>query len=221
MFNEGYHGACAEAAIRAELCREAMRLAAELLAHPHGRKPASYALAALMAFGAARLAARADDSGALLSLIDQDRSLWDQTLIDEGLRLLEQSASGAELTTYHLEAAIAAAHARAPSIEATDWAAIVSIYDALIAIRPSPIVALNRAIAIAERDGAEQGRAALEAIEDRDRLARYPFYPAALGEMALRRGECEDAAAHFRAALKLARNPMERGFMERRIAACD
>ena len=220
LFNEGYHGACAEAAIRAELCREAMRLVAELLAHPLGRTPASYALAALMALGAARLAARADDSGALLPLIDQDRSLWDQMLIDEGLRLLEQSASGAELSTYHLEAAIAAAHARAPSVEATDWEAIVSLYDALMALRPSPIVALNRAIAIAERDGPERGLEALEAIDDRDRLAGYPFYAAALGEMALRRGEREAAAARFRTAFKLARNPMERGFLERKIAAC-
>jgi RNA polymerase sigma-70 factor (ECF subfamily) len=220
LFNEGYHGACAEAAIRAELCREAMRLAAELLAHPLGRTPASYALAALMALDAARLAGRADETGALRPLLDQDRSQWDQRLIDEGLRLLDLSASGVELTCYHLEAAIAAAHARAPSVEATDWSLIVSLYGALMAIRPSPIVALNRAIAVAQRDGPERGREALDAIPDRDRLAAYPFYPAALGETALRCGEREAAVRHFRDALKLARNPMERGFLEQRIAAC-
>lgn len=220
LFNEGYHGACAEAAIRAELCREAMRLAAELLAHPLGRTPASYALTALMALGAARLAGRADETGALRSLLDQDRSQWDQQLIDEGLKLLELSAAGSELSAYHVEAAIAAQHARARSAEDTDWAAIVELYDALIAIRPSPIVALNRAIAVAQKDGPESGLEAIAAIEDRDRLAAYPFYPAALGEMELSRGASEDAAEHFRAALALARNPMERRFLERRIDAC-
>jgi RNA polymerase sigma factor (sigma-70 family) len=220
LFNEGYHGACAEAAIRAELCREAMRLVAELLAHPLGRTPASYALAALMALGAARLAGRADETGALRPLLDQDRSQWDQQLIDEGLRQLERSAAGSDLSAYHVEAAIAAQHARARTAEETDWTAIVELYDALIAIRPSPIVALNRAIAVAQKDGPESGLEAIAAIEDRDRLAAYPFYPAALGEMELSRGASDAAAEHFRAALALARNPMERRFLERRIDAC-
>src|SRR5579884_2084561 len=163
LFNEGYHGACAETAIRAELCREAMRLTAELLAHPLGRTPASYALAALMALDAARLQARADEAGALLSLIDQDRTQWDQELIGEGLKLLELSAAGADLTAYHVEAAIAAQHARAASVEETDWATIVELYETLSAIRPSPIVALNRAIAIGQRDGPERGLDAIAA----------------------------------------------------------
>lgn len=220
LFNEGYHGACAEAAIRAGLCREAMRLTAELLVHPLGRTPASYALAALMALDAARLAARVDETGALLALADQDRSQWDQQLIGEGLNLLELSAAGDDLTPYHIEAAIAAAHARARSAKETDWAMIVSLYDSLMAIRPSPIVALNRAIAVAEKDGPERGLEAIAAIDGRERLDAYPFYPAALGEMALRRGDRPAAAAHFRAALALARNPMERLFLEKRIEAC-
>src|SRR5579863_253050 len=134
LFNEGYHGACAEAAIRAELCREAMRLAAELLAHPLGRTSASYALAALMSLDAARLKGRADESGALISLFDQDRSQWDQQLIGEGLKLLELSAAGSELTAYHVEAAIASVHARARTGEETDWTMIALLYDTLMAI---------------------------------------------------------------------------------------
>jgi RNA polymerase sigma-70 factor (ECF subfamily) len=182
LFNEGYHGASPEAAIRAELCREAMRLAAVLLAHPLGATPASHALAALMCLNAARLPARLDGAGELRSLFDQDRSLWDRTLVAEGFKLIELSAVGRELTEYHVEAAIAAVHASAARTEDTDWHAIVTLYDSLMAISPSPIVALNRAIAVAQRDGPEQGLAATDAIGDCDRLAGYPFYAATLGE---------------------------------------
>src|SRR5262245_50472696 len=114
LFNEGYHGASAETAVRAELCHEAMRLAALLLAHPHGATPASYALSALMCLNAARLPARVNAAGNLTSLFEQDRSLWDGKLAAEGIRLLELAATGTELTEYHLEAAIASVHARAP-----------------------------------------------------------------------------------------------------------
>jgi RNA polymerase sigma factor (sigma-70 family) len=221
LFNEGYHGASPASAIRAELCREAMRLAAVLLAHPLGATPASYALAALMCLNAARLPARVDDAGELRSLFDQDRSLWDRTLVAEGLKLLELSAAGRKLTEYHVEAAIAAVHAAASRTEDTDWQAIVSLYDSLMAISPSPIVALNRAIAVAQSEGPERGLAEIGAIADRDRLATYPFYTAALGELELRRGRGGAAREHFRAALALARNPMERRFLERRVDACE
>jgi RNA polymerase sigma factor (sigma-70 family) len=220
LFNEGYHGASPEAAIRAELCREAMRLSAVLLAHPLAATPASHALAALMCLNAARLPARLDGAGDLRSLFDQDRSLWDRTLVAEGLKLLELSATGRELTEYHVEAAIAAVHAAAPRTEDTDWSAIVSLYDSLLTMSPSPIVALNRAIALAQRDGPERGLAAIEAMGGRERLASYPFYAAALGELELRRGRPDAAREHFAAALALARNPMERRFLERRMAAC-
>jgi RNA polymerase sigma factor (sigma-70 family) len=220
LFNEGYHGASAETAVRAELCHEAMRLAAVLLEHPHGATPATYALSALMHLNAARLPGRVDAAGDLQSLFDQDRSRWDRRLVREGLKLLELSASGRELTEYHIEAAIASVHATAPRAEDTDWGRIVSLYDTLVAIRPSPVVALSRAIAIAQRDGPERGLEAIGAIEDRDRLAAYPFYPAALGELELRRGRHKIAGKHFRAALALARNPMERRFLDQRVAAC-
>jgi predicted RNA polymerase sigma factor len=167
-----------------------------------------------------RLPACVDAAGDLQSLFDQDRSLWDGKLVLEGLKLLEFSASGSELTEYHVEAAIASVHATALRAEDTDWSRIVSLYDTLIAIRPSPVVALNRAIAVAQRDGPEHGLEAIGAIEDRDRLAAYPFYPAALGELELRRGRHRTARKHFRAALALARNPMERRFLDQRVTAC-
>jgi RNA polymerase sigma factor (sigma-70 family) len=221
LFNEGYHGASPEAAVRAELCHEAMRLAAILLAHPLGATPATYALSALMCLDAARLSARVDPSGNLISLFEQDRSLWDGKLVMEGLSLLELSGTGSELTEYHVEAAIASIHACALRTEDTDWRAIVSFYDTLMSIRPSPIVALNRAIAIAQHEGPERGLDEIRSIADRDRLASYPFYCAALGELELRSGRHEPAREHFRAALALARSPMERRFLDQRIRACE
>ena len=220
LFNEGYHGASPEAAVRTELCREAMRLAAVLLDHPLGATPATYALAALMCLNAARLPARIDVSGHLHTLVDQDRSLWDHELIDEGLKLMELSAKGSELTEFHVESAIAAVHATARRTADTDWARIVSLYDTLMTLRPSPVVALNRAIAVAERDGPERGLDAIRAIANPDRLSSYPFYEAALGELELRCERHEAAQTHFEAAIALARNPIERSFLEQRVNAC-
>lgn len=221
LFNEGYHGASAEAVLRADLCREAMRLTALLLDHPLGRTPATHALAALMCFHAARLPARVNSSGDLNAFFDQDRSQWDRKLINEGMAFLEFSAVGAELNEYHVEAAIAAEHARARRAEDTDWAGIVSLYDRLLVLHPSPVVALNRAIAIAQSEGAQRGLAEIEAIADSERLAKYPFYPTALGELKLRCGHVEVARGHFQAALALARNAMERRFLEQRLTACE
>jgi RNA polymerase sigma-70 factor (ECF subfamily) len=219
LFNEGYHGASAESAIREDLCREAMRLAALLLEHPLAATPTTYALAALMCLNKARLPARIGAEGKLTSLLDQDRSLWDQNLVAEGLHLLELSASGSELTEYHVEAAIASIHATSPSTEETDWDSIVSLYDTLMTIRPSPVVALNRAIALGQRDGPKSALAELRAIVDSGRLAKYPFYHAALGEAELQIGRLEAARDHFGVALGLARNPMEREFFSERMTA--
>jgi len=221
LFNEGYHGASAETAVRAELCREAMRLTAIILEHSFGTTPATYALAALMSLDAARLPARVDASGDLLSLLDQDRSQWDQERIAQGLRFLELSGTGSELSEYHVEAAIASFHTRALRVEDTDWAAIVSLYDTLMKIRPSPIVALNRAIAVAQNEGPERGLEEFRAIKEADRLASYPFYPATLGELEFRRGKYKTARQHFAEALALARNSMERRFLDQRVRACD
>src|SRR5262249_13496114 len=220
LFSEGYHSASAEHAIRVELCREAMRLSALLLEHPHGGTPETYALSALMCLNAARLPARMDAAGHLHSIFEQDRSQWDRELVHEGLAFLERSATGTVLTGYHVEAAIAAVHARAARTEDTDWKTIVTLYDQLMSMRPSPIVALNRAIAIAQEQGPERGIDEINAITGSDRLARYPFYAAAIGELELRRGQPKVAAQHFRAALSLARNPSEGQFFNQRLLAC-
>jgi len=221
LFNEGYHGASPESAVRTELCQEAMRLTALLLEHPLGATPTTHALGALMCFDAARLPARVDASGHLSSLFDQDRSRWDSRLVAEGQRFLELSATGLDLSEYHVEAAIASIHAMAGRNEDTDWGRIVELYDMLMSIRPSPVVALNRAIAIGQREGPERGLEELRGMADSDRLSSYPFFHAALGEFHSRAKRHEVASGHFRAALALARNPMERQFLQQRIAACD
>jgi RNA polymerase sigma factor (sigma-70 family) len=220
LFNEGYHGASPEAAVRSELCREAMRLVAMLREHPLGATPSSLALAALMCLHAARLPGRLDSSGELRTLLDQDRSTWDAALIAEGQRLLDLSASGPEVTEYHVEAAIAWVHANTSKPEETNWSRIVSLYDRLMLIRPSPVIALNRAIAIAERDGPRRGVEEIRAITGAERLARYPFYHAALGEFEFRSRNFAPARVHFENALHSARNAAERQFFSLRIGAC-
>jgi RNA polymerase sigma-70 factor (ECF subfamily) len=219
LFNEGYHSASAGPVIRVDLCREAMRLAASLLDNSLVATPASYALCALMWLHAARLPARVDGEGELISLADQDRSLWDAALIAKGNEFLDRAAFGSELTEYHVEAAIAAAHSSSQRAEDTDWERIVWLYDMLMQIRPSPVIALNRAIAVAQKDGPEAGIAEIRAIEHSDRLAAYPFLPAALAELELRAGRTEDAREHFEAAVALARNPAERRFLELKLTS--
>jgi RNA polymerase sigma-70 factor (ECF subfamily) len=219
LFNEGYHGA-GESPVRAELCEEALRLTLLLLPHSRAGTPTSRALAALMCLLAARLPGRVDAAGDLASLRDQDRTRWDRRLIAEGQRLLVECAEGGEVSEYHLEAAIAGVHAQAGRAEDTRWDLIVILYDRLLDLRPSPVVALGRAVAIAERDGPERGLEEIHAMADGARLASYPFYPAAIGELELRCGRRERAADHFRAAMGLARSSMERRFFEQRLAAC-
>jgi RNA polymerase sigma-70 factor (ECF subfamily) len=221
LFNEGYHGASPESTVRGELCREAIRLTKLLLEHSTAATPATHALIALMNFNAARLPARADASGNLNSLFEQDRTLWDRDLVSEGLKHFELSASGVELTEYHVEAAIASVHATAARTEDTNWETIVELYDALIKIRPSPVVALNRAIAVAQLEGPRRGLEEIYAIENRDRLSTYPFYPAALGELEFRQQKHREAHEYFRTALALARNPMERHFLKQRLGRCE
>jgi RNA polymerase sigma-70 factor (ECF subfamily) len=220
LFNEGYHGASKKSVIRTELCQEAMRLAAMLLDHPAGATPETYALSALMCLNAARLPGRLDAVGELRTFENQDRSSWDHGLIAEGLALLGRSASGGSVSQYHIEAAIAACHTTASDPAETDWSKIIQLYDALTSIDPSPVVALNRAIAIAQAEGPERGLKEIGAIADRERLAAYPFFQAALGELEFRRGRYAEARQHFRAAVSVARNPAEKSFLERRERTC-
>lgn len=216
LFNEGYHGASATALVRTELCREAMRLGALLLENPLVCSPLSYALCALMCLHAARLPARLSAGGDLIALADQDRSIWDAAMIERGNELLESAACGDRLSEYHLEAAIAAVHSNATHEGETDWSRLVWLYDMLMDVHPSPVVALNRAIAIAQRSGPEPGIEALRSIAHDEELAAYPFYAAALGELELRAGRAVTARDHFETAVALARNRAERRFLERR-----
>jgi RNA polymerase sigma factor (sigma-70 family) len=221
LFNEGYLGASEQTAVRTELCREAMRLTALLLAHPLASTPSTHALGALMSFNAARLPTRLDADGNLQLLAEQDRTRWDPATIREGQRLLNLAATGTQLTEFHVEAAIAFLHTSAPSNEATDWRAIVALYDTLLTLHPSPVVALNRAIAIAQHEGPERGLREIAAIPDPARLHCYPFYFAALGELELSSGNPVAARPHLQRALKLARNPTERHSLTRRLQGCD
>ncbi len=217
LFNQGYHGASAEAVVQRDLCQEAMRLSALLVEHPLAGDPSTQALAALMCLHAARLPARLNAAGELTGLFDQDRSLWDAGLIGEGQRLLELSARGSELSEFHLEAAIAAVHADARRVEETCWPEIVILYDRLMQMHASPVVALNRAIALGQSEGAERGLAAIAAIEDRERLSEYPFYFAALGELERQCGRLDQAREYLKSAIVVARSPMERRYLQSRM----
>ncbi len=217
LFNEGYHGASAETSVRATLCREALYLARLLLGHPSCDQPSTRALVALMTLHAARLPARLDGAGDLVPLREQDRARWDAALTADGKALLDASATGEVLSEYHLEAAIAAVHAEAPSAEETRWTEIVALYGALMTLRPSPAVALARAIAVGQADGPEAGRQALHALADDERLTRAPFHDAALADLEWRAGNHALAGTHLRAALVKVRNPLERRFFTERL----
>ena len=219
IFSEGYHGASATEVVRVDLCHEAIRLTRLLAGHPLAATPSTHALLALMYLDGARLPGRLDPSGNLTSFFDRDRTRWDQAMINEGIAWLDRSATGPALNRYHVEAAIASAHAAAPSIEATDWTAVVSLYDTLMHIAPSPIVALNRAIAVAQAEGAERGLEAIDAIAERERLKEYPFYHAARAELEMRRNNNAIARKHFQAAVAFARNPVEQRFLQTRLDA--
>ena len=216
LFNEGYHGACADAVVREDLCREALRLALLLAEHPSTRTPTTLALAANLHLHAARLPARLDAFGELRSWDEQDRRAWDGELVGRGLALLEQAATGDELSRFHVEAGIAALHATATTAAATPWKEIVALYDTLLRLAPSPVVALNRAIALAELEGPARGLQAIDAIEG---LEAYVFFHAAKGELSARAGDMASARAHFACGISVARNAAERKFLERRAAA--
>jgi RNA polymerase sigma factor (sigma-70 family) len=219
LFNEGYHGSGSERIVREDLCSEAIRLALLLSKHPEGEKPETHALLALLCFHAARLPSRMDEEGDLLQLEIQDRSKWDRDLLAKGFHFLEKASTGTELSEYHLEAGIASLHCAAPAYEKTNWAGILELYDLLYRLKPSPIIALNRAVALGKARGPEDGLTALRTIHDSAKLKDYPFYPAAQGEFHLLAGHPSEAAKHFEKAMNLARNRSEAGFFERRLKA--
>jgi RNA polymerase sigma-70 factor (ECF subfamily) len=220
MFDAGYHGSVVAEPVRADLCADAIRLATLLASSTATATAEVDALLALMYLHAARMPARVDAAGALVPLEQQDRALWDEGLIERGMQHLGASARGAELTTYHLEAGIAALHAMSPSVEATPWDRIADLYDRLHARRPTPVVALGRAIAYAQAFGPSRGIEAILAIPGRDRLEGYPFYWAALGDLSLRAGDRRQALEWFRRGTKSARNEAERAMFARRVLEC-
>ena len=215
LFNEGYKASSGDKLVREELCHEAIRLTRMLLEHPSSTTPRSHALLSLMLLNAARLITRTDDAGNLLRLHEQNRTAWDVTMIYEGMKHLAASAEGEQVTALHIEAGIAACHSTAPSAEATDWPRIVSLYDQLLEIAPSPVAALNRAIAIGRASG---GKAGLEALSEIRILESYHLLHAARGTFAAECGEYSAAVAHFREALVHAVIPSERDFLEGQIS---
>ena len=217
LFNEGYKASEGEHLIRAELCHEAIRLGTLLTAHAAGNRPRVHALLALMLLNGARLPARLDACGNILRLEEQNRSQWDQPMIARGLFHLAKSATGDEVSVYHLQAAIAACHCAARNYESTDWAGILSLYDRLIELDDSPVVGLNRAVAVANVHGPSAGIEALEAIHNREQLNSYHLLYVILGEFEARLGK-PAAVKNFRKALELATLQSERAFISKKIA---
>ncbi len=220
IFNEGYKSAAGDALIRAELCDEAIRLTFLLAENTSCARPKTFALLALLHFQAARLSARTYEDGSIRELEQQDRESWDAGLIARGFDLLDRSASGAELSRYHVEAAIAACHCGAPSFEQTDWAMIVSLYGKLLSVYDTPIVRLNRAIALGYARGPAAALRELESIRAAGELDRYYLLPASLGEFQMRAGDHGAAILSFQEAARLCRSAREKQFLARRIARC-
>jgi len=216
LFTEGYGAHQGEDLIRHELCAEAIRLTSLLSEHPVGDRLTVHALLALMLLQAARLPARTDEQGDLLLLEEQDRSRWDQRMIVAGLQQLARSAQGDEITTYHLEAGIAAAHAVAPSSAETDWQRILSHYDALLAMTASPVVALNRTVAVAMVHGPQAGLEELAGVQALPGMASYYLLHATSAALHRQIGDGKRAAADYERALALTTNEAERRFLERK-----
>jgi RNA polymerase sigma-70 factor, ECF subfamily len=216
VFNEGYAASSGGSLTRPDLSGEAIRLGRlllELLPDPE-----VMGLLALMLLQESRRTARSSPEGDLILLEDQDRSLWNRKQIAEGMTLVERALSSRRFDVYTMQAAIAAVHAEAPSAAATDWAQIVALYDVLAREEPSPVVALNRAVAVAMRDGSSAGLQLIDTILARGDLVNYHLAHAARAELCRRLGRTADARASYQRALALVRQEPERRFLERRLS---
>ncbi|PYL74166.1 MAG: sigma factor, ECF subfamily protein [Verrucomicrobia bacterium] len=221
LFNEGYKASSGEKLVRDELCQEAIRLTELLANHLAGNQPKTHALLALMLLNAARFAAREDPHGNLLRLQEQDRTRWDQMTIARGMSHLRESAAGDGLSEYHLQAGIAVCHAMAIDYESTDWERILSLYDRLMEFDDSPVVALNRAVAVANVHGPKAGLEAVRAIRGREKLDAYHLFYSVIGELEMRLNHHGAAAREFRKAFELAATKSERAFLLKRLQACE
>jgi len=216
VFNEGYSATAGAALTRADLSGEAIRLGrlvVELLPDPE-----AVGLLALMLLQESRRAARTTPDGDIVLLEEQDRSTWDAGLIAEGRALVERAVAGGRFGAYTIQAAIAAVHAGAPTATETEWRRIASLYDALLAINPTPVVELNRAVAVAMRDGPAAGLALVDAILSRGDLADYHLAHAARADLLRRLGRRDDARAAYERALDLAKQEPERRFLSKRLS---
>jgi len=216
VFNEGYSASSGESLTRADLSGEAIRLGrllVELLPEPE-----AMGLLALMLLHESRRAARTGPTGELILLDDQDRGRWSRELIAEGTALVERALGSRRIGPYTLQAAISAVHAEAPTGAATDWAQIVGLYDVLLRADPSPVIELNRAVAVAMRDGPAAGLALIDALLARGALADYHLAHSARAELCRRLGRTTDARASYSRALELARQEPQRRFLERRLS---
>jgi RNA polymerase sigma-70 factor (ECF subfamily) len=220
MFNEGYAAHSGEDWIRQDLCMEALRLG-RLVAASSIAEPRAHALVALMALQSARLPARVDESGDLILLEHQDRGRWDQRLIALGFHHFDRSMAGEEVSAYHVQAAIEATHARAVDPQSRDWPMILELYDQLLRLNASPVVALNRAVAVARVRGPAQALAAVESLANDPKLRDYYLLLAVRGHLLLELERREEAHACFRAAMECPCSEPERRFLRKKLAACE
>lgn len=220
LFNEGYKASSGENLVREELCEEAVRLAELLVAHPVGNQPKTHALLALILLTAARNPTRLDSEGNLLRLQEQDRTRWNKSMVARGMFHFAQSAAGNALSEYHLQAGIAACHCAAKDYESTDWQKILSLYDRLMEFDQSPVVALNRAVAVANLRGPKAGLQAVRSLRDLNKLGSYYLLYAVLGEFERQSGNLQTAAEQFRKSFELAGTKSERAFLLKRLQAC-
>jgi RNA polymerase sigma factor (sigma-70 family) len=221
LFNEGYKASSGDSVVREELCGEAIRLATLICDHRMGDQPRTHALLALMYFNAARLFGRVDSDGNILRLKDQDRSTWDRAMIARGMMHLGKSSEGEDLSFWHLQAGIAGCHCMATDYPSTNWPQILWLYDHLMEIDQSPVVALNRAVALAQVQGPKAGIEAVEAIQNRQALESYYLQYAVLAEFESQLGDFRSAAGHLRQAIGLTELKSEQALLEERLKVCE
>ncbi|MEM7201834.1 MAG: sigma-70 family RNA polymerase sigma factor [Planctomycetota bacterium] len=221
LFNEGYRVHRGQGLVRRDLVAEAVRLAELLCRMPETDQPQVHALLALMRFLGARLPARTDAFGELLTLSHQDRERWDRDWLQRGFAHFARSIAGDRRTAFHVEAAIASVHAAAPTYADTDWVAVLRHYDDLVAEQDSPVVRLNRAVALAKVHGLDAGLAELERLDDDPKLRHYGLLPATRAQLLWSRGDPDAAAAAYRAALALECSEPEQQFLQARLRRCE